>query len=261
MHNYQVLIVFCRPAATDSTEMNAKLLRRFIGSFVVAWAASAAAQPAPAGSATAQGNPVSYASVSEVNGLLSQLENTSKMTQSDLGRLRIEKWKAGADFKKQSLTDVDSIQRNLQNALPEMIGQVRSAPEDVGATFKLYRNLDALYDVLSGVTESAGAFGSKDGYQSLSNDLSAIDSARRQFGDRIQNLASTKETEITNLRTELKTAQAALAAAPPKKVVVDDTEPTPAKKTVKKKKPTKKPSSETTKTPTPAPQQSATPQQ
>ena len=53
-----------------------------------------------------------------------------------------------------------------------------SAPEDLAASFKLYRNLDALYDVFGQVVEAAGAFGSKDEYQNLSNDMSALQSAR-----------------------------------------------------------------------------------
>lgn len=218
------------------------------------YGAAAVSQPSPSNPAPTQGAPVSYASVSEVNGLLSQLQSTSTSTQADLSKLRIEKWKADGSFKRQSLANVESIQRNLQDALPDMIAQVRSAPDDLAATFKLYRNLDALYDVLGSVAESAGAFGSKDDYQSLSNDLSGLESTRRQFADRIQNLASAKQTELTNLRSELRTAQAQLAAEPPKKVVVDDTEP--EKKALKKKKTTpKKPTSATTKTPPSPPPQ------
>jgi hypothetical protein len=37
-------------------------------------------------------------------------------------------------------------------------------------------------------------------------------------------LAAAKEQEIVRLRTDLKTAQAAIPAAPPKKTVVDDNE-------------------------------------
>ena len=234
--------------------MNLKFLLRLTMCSLLIYAATAVSQPSPTNPAPAQGSPVSYASVSEVNGLLSQLQSTSISTQTDLGRLRIEKWKADGSFKRQSLTNVESIQRNLQEALPDMISQVRSAPDDLPATFKLYRNLDALYDVLGGVTESAGAFGSKDDYQALSNDLSGLESTRRQFADRIQNLASAKQTEITNLRSELRTVQAQLAAEPPKKVVVDDTEP--EKKVVRKKRTTtKKPTSATTTTPPSPPPQ------
>jgi hypothetical protein len=198
----------------------------------------------PAYSAQASG-PVSYASMTEINGLLAQLETSSKSTQADLGKLRIERWKTDGGTKKQALGNVDSIQRNLQSALPEMIAKVRNAPEDVPATFRLYRNLDALYDVMGSVVESTGAFGSKDDFQTLANDLSAFEGTRKQIAERMENLAASKEQEIVRLRADLKTAQAAIPAAPPKKVVVDDNEP--AKKPVVKKKPVaKKPASTTT---------------
>jgi len=198
---------------------------------------------------SAQGGPVSYASVSQLGGMLSQLEATSKTTQADLTKVRIERWKTDNSAKKQSLNDVDSIQRNLQNALPQMISDLRNAPEDLPSTFKLYRNLDALYDVMSGVVESAGAFGSKDDFQALSNDLSAFEGTRKQFAERMNTLAASKEQEIVRLRQELKTAQAAIPAAPPKKVVVDDTEPEkkpPVKKKPAAKKPAATPASNST---------------
>ena len=191
-----------------------------------------------------QGSPVSYASVTQLNGLLAQMEAISKSTQADLTKLRIEKWKTDSSAKKQSLSDVDSVQRNLQNALPAMIGQLRNSPEDMPSTFNLYRNLDALYDVLGGVVESAGAFGPKDDFQSLANDLSTFEGTRKQLAERMNNLAASKEQEIVRLRADLKTAQAAIPAAPPKKTVVDDNEP--AKKPAVKKKPVvKKPASTT----------------
>lgn len=192
------------------------------------------ARPANGG----QGQPVSYASVTQLNGLLSQIEAASKDTQTDLGKLRIERWKTDGSYKKQALGNVDSIQRNLQGALPEMITQLRNAPEDLPPTFKLYRNLDALYDVLRNVTEDAAAYGSKDDLQSLSNDLSAFEGTRKQLAERIENLSSSKEGELTRLRGQLKTLQAQVEAAPPKKIVVDDTEP--PKKPAPKKKPAAK---------------------
>lgn len=166
--------------------------------------------------------------------MLSQLEGASKNTQADLVKLRIERWKADGATKKQTLGNVDSIQRNLQGALPEIIGQLRSTPESVPATFKLYRNLDALYDVLGSVVEAAGAFGAKDDLQSLSNDLNSFEATRKQLGERIDNLATAKEADIARLRTELKTAQAQIPTTPAKKIVVDDTEA--VKKPVTKKK-------------------------
>ncbi len=228
-------------------------------------AALAQSGPAPLASAAngaPQGQPVSYASVTQLNGMLSQIEAASKNTQTDLGKLRIDRWKADGSYKKQALGNVDSIQRNLQGALPEIMAQLRNAPEDLPPTFKLYRNLDALYDVLRNVTEDAAAYGSKDDLQALSNDLSAFEGTRKQLAERIENLSSSKEAELTRLRTQLKTLQAEVEAAPPKKIVVDDTEP--PKKPAAKKKPAKaatppatKPPAGSTQTP-PAPQQGQT---
>ena len=189
--------------------------------------------------------------------MLTQLEAASKSTQGDLSKLRIDRWKMDGSSKKQMLANIDSIQRNLQDALPEIISQLRAQPEDLPATFKLYRNLDALYDVLGNVVEVTGAFGSKDDFQSVSNDLSGFESGRKQLAQRIDTLSSAKEAEIVRLRTDLKTAQAAIPATPPKKIVVDDTEP--PKKPVKKKPKPKTPPANTPPGQTPPPAQQAPP--
>ena len=89
----------------------------------------------------------------------------------------------------------------------KIIAQMNNAPEDVGVSFKLYRNLDSLYDVFGSVVESAGAFGSKDEFQSLSNDMNGLESARRAFGERLQKLAASKK-ESTQLRAQVKTLTA-----------------------------------------------------
>jgi Skp family chaperone for outer membrane proteins len=193
----------------------------FASSLLCTTAARAQSGPSPtAGAANAQGTqPVSYESVTQLNGLLAQLEASSKNTQTDLMKLRIDHWKTDGASKKQSLANVDSIQRNLQGALPEIIGQLRAAPEDLPTSFKLYRNLDALYDVVGSVAEGAGAFGSKDDFQALSNDLSGFEGSRKQLAQRIETLSAAKEAEIVRLRADLKTAQAAIPVAPPKKIV------------------------------------------
>lgn len=202
------------------------------------------------GSNSQSAAPVSYSSVTQLNEVLAGLEQASQTTQVDLAKLRIEKWKTDGGTKRQSGADVESIQKNLQTAVPDIVAQLRNSPESLPETFRLYRNLDALYDVFSSVVESAGAFGSKDEFQSLQNDLNAMERTRHSVADRMEGLSATKENEIAQLRAQLRNAQAAVNAAPPKKVVVDDTEP--VKKPVKKKTVTKKPA-------TPAPTTSAAP--
>jgi hypothetical protein len=178
-------------------------------------------------------SPVAYASVSELNSILAQVRDVAQSIDGDLAKTRVDRWKADAATKRDAQANVESIRRNVQSALPEIITQLNNTPEDLAATFKLYRNLDALFDVFGPVAESAGAFGSKDEYQNLSNDLNALQSARHALGERMQNLAAAKESELTRLRNQVRTLQAATPPEPPKKVIIDDT--VPPKKPVKKK--------------------------
>jgi hypothetical protein len=161
-------------------------------------------------------------------GLGPLIENT----RLDLARLRIEKWKADAANRRQAEANAESVQRNLASALPAMVQQVRANPGSVGATFKLYRNLNALYDVMSSLAESAGAFGSNEEYQALSNDTSKLDTLRRSLADRVETMATSRDNEVAQLQARARQAPPAAAPAPPKKIIVDDNES--AKKSTKK---------------------------
>ena len=219
--------------------MNSKLVYSSVAGSVLWLAAGTFAQSA---ASPASPPPVSYSSVSELNSVLSRVDEAAKTTLADLGKVRVDKWKVDSNTKRQSQADIQSIQRNLQSALPEIMNQLRASPEDLTATFKLYRNLDALYDVFGPVVESAGAFGSKDEYQSLANDLGSFESARKSLADRMDGLTISKEAELNRLRTQVKELAAQTPPPAAKKVVVDDTEePKPAKKKSTTKKATKPP--------------------
>jgi hypothetical protein len=189
----------------------------------------------------------SSAPVSSVLPDLDKLRAAASQATLDLGHLRIDKWKADANSKQQAQANADSIQRNLTSALPVLIDAVRSAPQDLNAEFKLYRNLNALYDVFAFLTEVTGAFGPKGDYEALAQQLETFDSVRRNLGDALEQLTSSTQSEVVQLRTQVRAYQQAAAAAPPKKVVVDDTQP--AKRTVHKKK---KPAASSGSSPSPA---------
>jgi len=225
-----------------------KLLSVLAGCALALLAPAAASAQSPNNDPPA---PVAYASVSELNSILAQVRDVAHSIDGDLAKTRVDKWKADAATKRDAQGNVESIRRNVQTALPEILTQLNNAPEDLAASFKLYRNLDALFDVFGPVAESAGAFGSKDEYQNLSNDLNALQSARHALGERMQNLAASKESELARLRNQIKTLQAATPPAPPKKVIVDDTEPP--------KKPAKKKATKPVAPPAPANPQSAPP--
>ncbi len=220
--------------------MNKELVRNTLQRWLLPLALMAAAPQVTYSSQTPASPPVPYASLSQLNALLSELEKTAQATQVDLAKLRIDKWKTDSSIKRQTEANVESLQRNLQTALPEITGQLRNSPENLLSTFKLYRNLGALYDVFASVVEAAGAFGSKDETQALENDLSGIERSRRSFAERVETLANAKELELVRLRTALANAQASTNAPPAKKVIVDDTEP--PKKPARKKAPVPKPS-------------------
>ena len=161
----------------------------------------------------------------DVRVVVAAVEQQSITTAAQLQAVRIDKWKTDSDQKQRAQANADSIVRNLTAALPSMISEVRAHPESFAANFKLYRNLSALYDVLLPLTESAGAFGPKGEYETLSSQLQRWDDIRRDYGDFMAQLAAQKDAAA---------AAPAQAKQPPKKIIIDDT--APAKSSKKKKK-------------------------
>lgn len=180
-------------------------------------------------STSAPGSPPAPSVLSD----LDHLQAAASQANQDLGEMRIEKWKTGSAGKQQAQANADAVHRNLTEALPGLIADVRKAPQDVGAQFKLYRNLNVLYDVFASLTESAGAFGPRSDYDALAPQLSVIDSVRRDFGDNLERLTSAVQSEMSRLRAQVQTLQEQVRSEPPKKVIVDDAAPT--KKTNHKK--------------------------
>jgi hypothetical protein len=165
------------------------------------------------------------------------VQAVAQKSDADVGRLRIDKWKADGQNKQQSQANATSIRRNLTNAIPDLLLRIQTQPGSLIANFRLYRNLNALYDSFSALAESAGAFGPEDQYAPLAADLGQLDQLRRQFAERVDLLASASDAELARLRD----AKVAKPAAPPKpasKIVVDDSKATPKKKPKPAPKPT-----------------------
>ena len=191
-------------------------------------------QPAPGAPASMQTAPMP-----DISSTLGRLNQVVEQSRVDLARLRVDKWKTDSSIKRQAESNTDSIQRNLTTALPTIVQQVRANPGSLSASFKLYRNLNALYDVMVSLTESAGAFGSKDEYQALNNDTANLDNLRRSLADQVEAMANSRDIEVAQLQSRARQTAAQTVAAPPKKIVIDDNEPAKkqAKKTTTKKKP------------------------
>jgi hypothetical protein len=169
----------------------------------------------------------------DIPGIMGRVEQSAQGAALQIAALRIEKWKTDSQAKQHARVNADSLQRNMTTALPTLTGAVRSAPQDLSANFKLYRNLSALSDVLNSLTESAGAFGPKQEFQSLAQYAGQFEESRRALGDYLESLTAAKEAELARLRS----AAPAVNPSRPKRVIVDN-EPE-AKPKAKKPKPQK----------------------
>jgi len=175
---------------------------------------------------------------------LDQLLQTAQTTVLDLQKVRVDKWKTDDRYKDQARGNSESLQRNLTAALPTLVEQVRSNPNSLAAAVKLYRNLNAVYDVLESFTESAGAFGSKEDYNALGRDTGNLENVRRNIADQLEQQAAALDSQLSRLVAQVQSQQQQAAAAPvPKHVVVDDNATAAAKKPAAKKKPVPKPAS------------------
>lgn len=159
--------------------------------------------------------------------------------QSTTSGLNISRWKAPGSIREAAQQNIDSIQRDLGNTLPGLIAQADAAPGAVSPSFAVYRNLDALYDVLLRVSETANLAAPDNEAVSIANSLQKLEAARTQLGDSILHLSQRNEAQLVTLVAAVKSAKAAAAAQKRETVVDDGPVKTPAKRTRKKAAPKK----------------------
>jgi hypothetical protein len=166
----------------------------------------------------------------DLSAILLQVQQAASSANANIGKLRIEKWKTDSDQKKQLQQIADSLQKNIANAMPGLISDVQASKGSALASFKLYHNLNVLYEFLSGLADAAGSLGKREEYEPLAADAASIDTAR-------QNLSSYIEQTVGRLEAANRPPAAAGPAqthpvAPGKKVVVinEDEAPPPKKK-------------------------------
>lgn len=208
----------------------------------------AIAQQAPV---NAQGQPPAPLPT-DLNTILLQVQKATSSANVNLGKLRIEKWKTDSQQKQQMQQVADSLQKNITNAVPGLISDVQASRGGVLASFKLYHNLNVVYEFLSSMAEAAGAYGKKEEYQPLEGDATALDTVRQNLSTYIEQASGKMEAENRAAANALQARQAPGTLVPGKKVVVIDDNDTPPKK---HSKTTKK------KTSTPASQPQPTPAQ
>jgi hypothetical protein len=178
---------------------------------------------------------------SGVDSVLSKIQQTAKSTDADLAQLRIDRWKTDPDNKAQLQQISTSLHKNLTLAVPDLVHEVQSGKGSVSATFKLYHNLNIVYEYLSSLADAATALGKKEESDSLNHDAAALDSARQDLSTYIEQAAVALEIKARPTPTPTPAP-----VATPKKIVIDDE---PKKSATPKKKRTSNPPPQPTPTP------------
>lgn len=175
----------------------------------------------------------------DLNAIVLQVQQATNSASVNIGKLRIEKWKTDSGQKQQLQQIADSLQKNIANAMPGLINDVNGSKGSALASFKLYHNLNVLYEFLSGLADAAGSLGKREEYEPLATDAAAIDTARQNLSTYIeQTVGRLESANHPPAGTVPSQAHPSGTVAPGRKVVViDDTDPVPAKKHAK---PTKK---------------------
>ncbi len=135
--------------------------------------------------------------------------------------VQTRRWKAPSSVRSAVDGDVESIQRDLNGTLAGLLQQADAAPGSVPAQFAVYRNVDALYDTLLRVVETAELAAPDDETSALESSLQNLENARSSLGDTILSGAQSQQNQLLELRRAINAAAAA-QRAPIKTTVVDD---------------------------------------
>jgi hypothetical protein len=174
-----------------------------------------------------------------------------------LNGIDARRWKAPNPVRDEVQGDIASIQRDLSGTLAGLLQQSDAAPASVPAAFAVYRNVDALYDTLLRVVETAELAAPENEEAQLESALKNLEGARGSLGDTIQSGSQMQQTELFRLRTAIATAAAAQHAAV-KTTVVNDGPAAPATHHRHSTTTTaKKPATATPQTPKPNPNSSS----
>jgi hypothetical protein len=156
------------------------------------------------------------------------------MLQQTIRTLRPDKWKTSEAIRQETSANLDSIHRDLETPLPQLLAAADGAPVSVSRMLPAYRNIEALYDVLLRIAEVGNLTAPSPQSEALERARAALEDGRRAIGDRLTSAALAQDQQV-------RTLQAAVHAIPPAPVPVACPAPAPVKKHRTRKKAVKKP--------------------
>lgn len=176
------------------------------------------------------GQPRTQASLALGNSLQQVSIATAHLGRA-LDGINVAKWKAPGDVRQTTAADVDSMQRDVTGTLPGLINAALADPAKVSPAFSVYRNVDALYDVLLRVAETAQLAGASRDAALLEDQRATLEDSRTKLGAALLQSAQAQDAEVVHLRA---TAAPAAPPPPPSRTVVDDGVVTKPKSTKKR---------------------------
>jgi len=192
-------------------------------------AARAQAAPPPAASAPAPAaaEAAAPAVASAPAGFaMSNLRPALANVQTAITSLNVSRWKAPNDIRATTQQDINSMQRDLNTTLPPLLAQADAAaaasgPPALSPAFAVFRNLDALYDVMLRVTETAGLAGSASDASSLEEARAGLEDGRAKLGAWLLQAIGAQDAQVVRLQAPV-AHPAPAPPPPPNKIVVND---------------------------------------
>ena len=142
------------------------------------------------------------------------LQPSLSTVRQALGSLRVERWKKGS-VRDEASDDIHSLVNDMQSNLPPLLQEADGGPGALSKLLPLAKHVDALYDVLLRVVEASRMSAPDDQANALRQALATLGTARLAFDERMQEVASVQEKQISDLRVTVQKQAAFRCPAPP----------------------------------------------
>ena len=76
------------------------------------------------------------------------LQPSLDILHTALGEMAVDKWKASSAIRTEAGCNLRSVQRDLSSTLPPLLAAADAAPDSAAKILPVYRNVEALYDVM-----------------------------------------------------------------------------------------------------------------
>jgi hypothetical protein len=164
---------------------------------------------------TASGNTPGTNAPAHANPPSAILRPSLEILQTAIGEMTLDKWKASPAVRTEADGNLRSVQRDLASTLPPLLAGADAAPDSTAKTLAVYRNVEALYDVMLRLDAAGRLAAPSNQISALDQALASLSDARRALGDQVQANAENQEARVIHLQAALKVVPPAPPPPPP----------------------------------------------